>query len=201
MEAKLSEIQIIPVKPHNGLLAFVSFVINSSFFVGDAAIYSRLDGQGFRLAYSTKVLVNGLKINCFHLNTKNGEKREVPMNAIVQKAVIGVLKNPESQYVFCNKDGKPYANVRKSFFTACKKAGIISFRFHDLRHTFGSQLVMSGVDLNTVRELLGHKSLQMTLRYSHLSPDHKKRAVNVLGQRMDTIWTPEAISVESPKMS
>ncbi|MDD5108876.1 MAG: site-specific integrase [Candidatus Omnitrophica bacterium] len=131
-----------------------------------------------------------IKRNIIHLyDTKNGEKREVPMNEVVQKTVIGVLKNPESQYVFCNKDNKPYGNVRKSFFTALKKAGIINFRFHDLRHTFASQLVMSGVDLNTVRELLGHKSIEMTLRYSHLSPDHKKRAVDVLGKRMDTLWT------------
>jgi hypothetical protein len=48
---------------------------------------------------------------------------------------------------------------------------------------------MSGIDLNTLRELLGHKSLQMTLRYSHLSLGHKKRAVDILGKRMDTFWT------------
>jgi integrase len=135
-----------------------------------------------------------IKRNIIHLlDTKNREKREVPMNEVVQKTVIGVLKHPDSQYVFCKKDGEPYGNVRKSFFTAVTKAGIINFRFHDLRHTFASQLVMSGVDLNTVRELLGHKSLEMTLRYSHLSPDHKKRAVDILGKRMDTFWTPEAV--------
>ncbi len=135
-----------------------------------------------------------IKRSIIHLlETKNGEKREVPMNTIVQKTIIGVFKNPESQYIFCNKHGQPYGSIKKSFSTACEKAGIINFRFHDLRHTFASQLVMSGVDLNTVRELLGHKSLAMTLRYSHLSPDHKKRAVDILGQRMDTIWTPEAI--------
>jgi len=120
--------------------------------------------------------------NIIYLNkTKNGERREVPMNGFVSKALIAVRKNPQSEYIFPHHGDKP-SDFRKSFFTALKKSGIVDFRFHDLRHTFASQLVMSGVDLNTVRELLGHKSLEMTLRYSHLSPDHKKRAVDILGQ-------------------
>ncbi len=122
--------------------------------------------------------------------TKNGEKREVPMNERVRQALIAVRKHPDSPYIFCGRDGRPYADIRKSFFTACDNSGIIDFRFHDLRHTFASQLVMAGIDLNTVRELLGHKSLEMTLRYAHLSPDYKKRAVDVLARRMDTFWTP-----------
>lgn len=117
-------------------------------------------------------------------NTKNGEKREIPMNAEVRTTLIKVRKHPQSPYIFCNKTGNPFGDIKKSFLTALTNSGIINFHFHDLRHTFASQMVMSGVDLNTVRELMGHKSIQMTLRYSHLSPDHKKRAVDILGQNL-----------------
>lgn len=127
------------------------------------------------------------------MNTKNNERREIPMNSHVKDALIAVHKRPRSPYIFCNRDSKPFGDIKKSFCNALTKSAIIGFHFHDLRHTFASQLVMSGVDLNTVRELLGHKTLDMTLRYSHLSPDHKKRAVDVLGKRLDTIWTPEQI--------
>ena len=48
---------------------------------------------------------------------------------------------------------------------------------------------MSGIDLNTIRELLGHKDMTMTLRYSHLAPSHKQRAVEILGKKVDTFWT------------
>jgi site-specific recombinase XerD len=60
------------------------------------------------------------------------------------------------------------------------KKGITDFHFHDLRHTFASHLVMAGVDITTVSKLLGHKSLTMTLRYSHLAPNHLQNAVNML---------------------
>ena len=98
------------------------------------------------------------------LDTKNGDKREIPMNEQVKTALIRVRKHPDCAYIFCNEKGVPLHDIRKSYSTALRKSGITNFRFHDLRHTFASQLVMSGVDLNTVRELLGHKDMTMTLR-------------------------------------
>lgn len=118
-------------------------------------------------------------------HTKNSESREVPMNSIVKKTLIGIPKLKDSPYIFHNRRNTPYKDIRKAFFRALDRAGIRDFKFHDLRHTFASQLVMSGVGLNTVRELLGHKSLQMTLRYSHLSPGHLQHAVGML----DKIYT------------
>ena len=88
-------------------------------------------------------------------------------------------QNSASQYVFTYK-GKRVKNIKKAFQTALKNAGITDFRFHDLRHTFASQVIMWGGDLKEVQELLGHKTMSMTLRYSHLSQEHKKRAVNLL---------------------
>jgi len=64
--------------------------------------------------------------------------------------------------------------------SAIKRAGLVDFRFHDLRDTFANQLIMKGGSLKDVQELLGHKTMTMTLRYSHLTQEHKKRAVNLL---------------------
>jgi integrase len=68
-------------------------------------------------------------------------------------------------------------DVKKSWYPVVKAAKLTGFRFHDLRHTFASKLVMLGIDLNTVRELLGHSDIKMTLRYAHLAPEHKAAAV------------------------
>lgn len=65
---------------------------------------------------------------------------------------------------------------RTWFEVATRKAGIRDFKFHDLRHTFASRLAMKGVDIRTIQELMGHKSIVMTMRYSHLSSDHRQKA-------------------------
>ena len=80
------------------------------------------------------------------------------------------------------EEGKPYGEVKRSFNSAVRRAGIKDFTFHDLRHTFASQLVMAGCDLRTVQDLLGHKTLTMTLRYAHLSPSHKVKALGMLDE-------------------
>ena len=117
--------------------------------------------------------------------TKNGESRHVPMNNAARENFLSLTKHPDSPYVFAGKEGKPF-DFRKAFETAVKKCKITDFRFHDLRHTFASHLVMAGVNLAVVKELLGHKTLKMTERYSHLSPDHKAKAVDILSVKIDT---------------
>jgi integrase len=68
-------------------------------------------------------------------------------------------------------------SLKTAWGKVAKAATLKGFTFHDLRHTFASKLVQAGVDLNTVRELLGHSDIKMTLRYAHLAPEHKAAAV------------------------
>jgi integrase len=115
--------------------------------------------------------------------TKNGERHEIPINNTLRATLLSQQRRLDIPYCFHDKaTGKPYKEVKKSFATACRKAGIKDFRFHDLRHCFASSLVMAGVDLTTIKELLNHKSLTMTLRYAHLAPSHKVKAVEVLDE-------------------
>ena len=113
--------------------------------------------------------------------TKNKEPRQIPINdelaAILKK--IRKENHLKSEYVFLY-NGRPVGNIKKGFKSALTKAGIEDFRFHDLRHTFASQILMRGSSLKDVQELLGHKDIKMTMRYAHLTQEHKRNAVNLL---------------------
>ncbi len=125
--------------------------------------------------------------------SKNGEGRFVPMSEELRRVLSSLPSRFAAGYVFPSflprrkrdSNGQhPFTDLKNSFETALKKASVSDFRFHDLRHTFASYLVMNGADLNTVRELLGHKSIKMTLRYAHLSPGHKQKAIELIDQAM-----------------
>jgi integrase len=85
-----------------------------------------------------------------------------------------------SEYVFVNRQGQPYTDVKTAWWAALKRAGIEDFHFHDLRHTFGTRLGEAGTDIKTIAELMGHSDITMSGKYVHPSPEHKKQAVEML---------------------
>jgi len=112
---------------------------------------------------------------------KSGNTRHIPLNdEAIELLKNWKAKNKKQERVFPGKNGARLDNITSSWSTLVKDAKINNFRFHDLRHSFASKLVMKGVPLNTVRELLGHADLKTTLRYAHLAPDHKADAVALL---------------------
>lgn len=114
---------------------------------------------------------------------KTGQTRHVPLNSEVA-AVLKAWKPADAEPDWLVFNGgtttTPLTEARKAWAGVLRTAKITSFRFHDLRHTFASKLAMAGVDLNTIRELLGHRKISMTLRYAHLAPEHKADAVEKL---------------------
>jgi integrase len=111
---------------------------------------------------------------------KSGLTRHIPLNATAVEALKiwhAAVPNDGSAFVFPGDEGEPLVDVKRAWSQLVKAAKVANFRFHDCRHTFASKLVMAGVDLNTVRELLGHADIKMVLRYAHLAPEHTAAAV------------------------
>jgi integrase len=119
-------------------------------------------------------------------NSKNNEKRVIPINQTLYRELSVLTRNPVHEHVFLGKNGLPLGDIKNAFLGAIRRAKITDFRFHDLRHTFGSQMVMQGVDIRTVQQIMGHKTIKMTMRYSHLSPEYVQEAM----MRLDNAWTP-----------
>jgi integrase len=100
--------------------------------------------------------------------TKNGTRRAVPLVGPVVTLLRGHALMRPSKYVFPRADGLKPVNITSAWTYARARAGLGDFRFHDLRHTAASYLVMNGASLRDVAEILGHKSLEQTKRYTHL---------------------------------
>ena len=97
--------------------------------------------------------------------TKSGKRREIPMRQRVYD-ILAAMPHREDGRVW------PTVGIRKAFVRATRQARVDDFHFHDLRHTFASRFMMNGGDLLALSKLLGHASVKMTERYSHLSQDH-----------------------------
>jgi integrase len=117
-------------------------------------------------------------------HSKHGGARHVPLNDTAVAILRALPSRFQSRWVFPSAPGNTPLNATnfrdRVFNPAVRRAGIEDFRWHDLRHTFASRLAMAFVDLNTIRELMGHKTLTMTLRYAHLSRTHLHQAVRQL---------------------
>jgi integrase len=142
-------------------------------------------GEVFRLRWQDVDLSNRI----IHVvDSKNGQRRDIPMGEQVFSELQAKRQGATSDLVFRNSDGLPYATkMRKAWAKACASADLSDAHFHDLRHSFASHLVMSGASLFAVQDLLGHRTIAMTKRYSHLSPGIMQQAVKV----MDHVLAPQ----------
>jgi site-specific recombinase XerD len=145
----------------------------------DLALYTGMRrGEQFTLRWEDVDLERGL----LTVNGKSG-RRFVTLNKSAKAALakLAELAQPKTEFVCRETKGSGQRDWRRWFEDSIREAGIPDFHWHDNRHTFASRLVMAGVTLLTVKELLGHHSIVMTERYSHLSPDHRAAAVEMIG--------------------
>jgi integrase len=134
--------------------------------------------------------------------SKNGRTRHIPLNSI---AIAGFQelfgRSQGSGPVFVNIHGEPLKGYKHWFDDAVSEAGICNFTWYCLRHTFASRCAMAGVDIRTIAELMGHQTIQMTMRYAHLAPSYKLAAVEriagttKLDEATDTNTDTEAVEL------
>jgi site-specific recombinase XerD len=127
-------------------------------------------------------------------HTKNYKTRRIPINEALDTLLRSHPRRLGSPYLFCNKDGEPYDNVKTAMRSAAERASIEGgVGLQQLRHAFCSHALMQGIDPRTVQKWMGHRDLATTLGHAHVSPDHEKTAIQRL--RYDT-WHQDGTKVE-----
>ena len=168
------------------------------------AIYTGMRrGEIFRLTWDAVDFDQGKNGLITIRDSKNGDTRYIPMNSVVRHTLSNhaittrhISQGKVCSWVFHN-EGQPLTDVKKGYHKALERAGITRhIRFHDLRHTFASHLVMEGIDIRTVAKLIGHRDIKMTMRYAHLAPEHLQAAVDAL--ETSTVWESQKQADGSP---
>jgi len=151
------------------------------------ALYTgRRQGEILGMRWQEVDLANGY---VYFPRTKKKEPDQVAIPPRAHEILERRKSQPHDEFVFNKDKGTgPIKYIRDQFLKALSRAGIKDFRFHDLRHTAISYMMMNGIDLKTIAELVGHTTAQMVdQRYGHLSPDHKRAAAGIFGAAMDRL--------------
>jgi integrase len=121
--------------------------------------------------------------------TKSGKERRVPLTDTLE-AALKAIRHLRGKRVFCKEDGAALliGQLHERLWGACRRAGIREIRWHDLRHTFASQMAMQGATIPQIQQWMGHSTITMTMRYAHLAP----------GSGADVIRRLDANSVAKP---
>lgn len=117
------------------------------------------------------------------LQTKSNKARKIPISEKLKPILKEALndKTNKSEYIFINPATKTkYVDIKHAFNNLILQARIKNFRFHDFRHTVATRMVTAGIDLAVIQEILGHASIQTTMRYAHPVPERKKQAIDIL---------------------
>ena len=171
-------------KIHECLPDFMKPVVVTAYLTGMRR------GEIFNLRWSSVDLENGI-IDLSPEETKTDEPRLVSINAFpeLRKAFLEaeLKRKPGQKLVFVKNDGKaipPHYSYRW-FKRACKKAGLRHYRFHDLRHSFNTNMDEAGVNRSVIMKMTGHKTMAMFLRYRHVNGKQSKEAMNRLSEYLE----------------
>lgn len=136
---------------------------------------------GMRLSEILTLRWDQIKDGLIYLTkTKSKKARQIPINDDLQELFDSMKTRHIKGYVFCKENGERYTDINGAFRSALRKAKITDFRFHDLRHSFASHWVMRGGSLRGLQQILGHSSITMTMRYSHLSKEFLRDEIKLL---------------------
>lgn len=146
-------------------------------------------GELLALTWDRVDFTHGLiTLDATHTKTRTG--RVIPVNPDARAALERRAAACRNAWVFCSgKTDGPLTDLKKSFATACRRAGLVDVTPHTLRHTCASWLVQAGIPLYEVARLLGHSAITTTQRYAHLAPDHLRAAVDALASPATTCRT------------